>query len=571
MNYRAMRGLVSTKYRAKNFSSSDKHPALLLITPPFIRPTSPPLAPASLKGFLRQELPQANVRCMDLNLDYFCLAMKWLENGTIKLKLYDWDNVTTAQMVAKAFDFLCSRSPSPGNLREYHRQATIFLNFESIFNAFLSEMALRALTSAPLPSGITAFLDELCSPALSFPADIVGISILFDIQMPVALLLAAKIKQSSKARVVFGGAKFGVEPGHDRILYEPVEVEVKNHRYRCVAAEFIDGIISGEGEAALLHIMKDPLLRRPEEVPNFTFLQGEKIVVNPPEVMEDLDRLPCPDFSDFSLEKYMCPEKVLPLLTARGCPWGKCAFCTHHHSYRKYRQRSLDKVIEDMKYLQGHYSVDFFNFFDEMIPPGRFRRLAEAITQNELHICYSAYVKPVKGFDRKTLECMHDSGCRLLLWGVEAASQRVLDLMNKGIDIADAQEVIREAAGAGIKNLIFIMFGFPGETREEFSQTLSFLDRNKEAIHALSKGIFRLMEGSRIAENPHVYGLTGIREQKVPPFKSRLLIHEIAHGPGPEQVEGLFRQNLKKIEATGLTPRFGTYREHLLVYACKTG
>ncbi len=546
-------------------------PGMLLVVPPFIRPTSPPLAPASLQAFLKQELPGSHIRCLDLNLRYFYVAMEWLLKGTIKLRLYNWGHAETAEKVNKAFHYLGTTVPAHENVGEYHMQATIFLSFEAIFNTFISEMALRSLAGAPVPPGISAFFNEIYSEALSTSADIVGISVLFDIQMPMALLLAERLKETRNVRVFLGGAKFGVEPGHDRLLHDPVTVKAKGRRYEFQAGKFIDGIISGEGELALLHVMKHPDLANKEEIPNLTYLKEGMTVFNPPAVLEDLDRLPCPDFSDFALEQYMCPEKILPLLTARGCPWGRCTFCTHHRSYKKYRQRSLDKVIEDIKVLSDRYDVRLFNLFDEMIPPGRFKRLAAGILEEGLNICYSAYGKPVRAFDRKTLELIHDSGCRLMLWGLESASQRVLDVMNKGTEIDDVRRVITMAAQAGIKNLVFVMFGFPGESEEEFLATLSFLERNREAIHALSKGTFRLMEGSPIAEKPGKFGISEIREKEAPAFKSRLLTYKMSASLQPEEAEALFKKNLKKIESVGITPRFGAYREHLLVYGCREG
>lgn len=532
--------------------SASPFSSLTLVIPPFIRPTSPPLGPASLKAFLKKKLPEADIKCLDLNLDYFYLAMECLSDGTFKLKLYDWDHLKTSERVRQAFIFLSSVTPTTENIREYHSQFTIFLSFENIFSAFISEMALRTLAGGPVPPGIPSFFERLSAPLSARPAGLVGISVLFDVQMPMALLLAKKVWESSGARVILGGAKFGVASDHGRLLCEPLVQKVKDRKYSVDAGKFIDGIISGEGELALLHLME----------------KGNRAVYNPPAVIDALDILPPPDFSDFSLDKYLCPERVLPILTARGCPWGKCAFCTHHHSYKRYRQRSINKVVEDIRHLKGHYNVRFFNIFDEMIPPGRFRKMAEEIIESDLDICYSAYGKPVKRFDRNTLEIIRDSGCRLILWGLESASQRVLDLMNKGTRIDDVKEVIKAASEAGIKNLVFVMFGFPGETEEEFLQTLSFLENNRAAVHSLAKGLFRLMEGSVVAENPDGFGIKEIKEEKVAPFRSRLLTYRVSSGLNPEQVKKLFEKNLERIEALGVTPRFGIYREHLLIYAC---
>jgi len=558
-----------TGYNEENAScGKGSLPSLLLIVPPFMRPASPPLALASLKAFLNQEVPGSDIRCLDLNLLYFLMAMDWLARGTIKLKLYNWDHIQTAEMVQKAFRFLSSTTPTPRNMEEYHRQATIFLSFENIFNTFMSEMVIRTLASAPVPSGVSAVISELCSMATSMPVDIVGISVLFDSQMPMALLLAKRFRQTGRVKVFLGGAKFGVETHSDRLFHEPVAVRVKDRQYQFVAGEFIDGIISGEGEHALLHILRYPDLKQPGNIPNLTYLKNGKVVSNPAAVLEDLGRLPCPDFSDFTLDRYMCPDKILPLLTARGCPWGKCAFCTHHRSYKKYRQRPLDQVIGDIKSLADHHDVCTFNFLDEMIPPGRLRKLSERILEEGLDICYSAYGKPVRAFNQKTLKRVRDSGCRLILWGVESASQRILDRMNKGTNIDHVTKVINTAAHVGIKNLVFVMFGFPGESEEEFFETLSWLEKNSAAIHALSKGTFRLTDGSPVARNPDVFGITKIKEQEAPAFKRRILTFEMATSLQPQEAEELFRQNISRIEAVDITPRFGTYREHLLVYAC---
>ena len=541
---------------------------LLLITPPFIRPTSPPLGIASLKAFLDMKLPGTKTCCVDLNLDYYYLALEWLKSGKIKLRLYNWEPEETVERVVHSFDYLKSVVPSPQNLREYHGQATVFLSFENIFNSFTSEMALRSITGAPVPSGMSAFLDALMEPVLSLDSRLIGISVLFDVQMPMTLLLAKTISQRSDARVILGGAKFGVEPSFHRIFHEPVKQEVKGQAHECMPGDFIDGIIPGEGELALLHIMDKSNEGKFHQTPNLAFSRAGTVKFNPPGVIDDLDGLPPPDFSDFNLERYMCAEKILPVLTARGCPWGKCSFCTHHRSYKRYRQASVEKTVSDMEYLKDRYGVRFFNVFDEMIPPARFRNLARRLMKQGLDICYSAYGKPVKNFDCPTLKIIHDSGCRLILWGVESASQRVLDRMHKGTRVDEIKEVLRCASETGIKNLVFMMFGFAGETEEEFQQSLSFLESNKMFIHALSKGTFRLMEGSEIARNPQAFGITRIREKTVPPFKSRHLLFDMSESFGPEECENLFKKSLKRIESVGLTPRFGTYRDHLLLFAC---
>ncbi len=397
-----------------------------------------------------------------------------------------------------------------------------------------------------------------------------GISVLFDAQMPFTLLLAKKIRAATGARIVIGGAKFGVASNPARILQVCLEKTANGTRYTAHAREVIDGIISGEGEIPLLHISSLTDWSGFYHTPNMSYWKNGEIINNPPSVPEDMDQLPTPDFTDFDLYRYLCPEPVLPLMTARGCPWRKCVFCTHHRSYLRYRQRPIERVIDDIKHLNNTHDVRLFNLLDEMIPPARFRKLAKKVIRAKLDIRYSAYGKPVKNFDEQTLKTIHDSGCRLILWGLESASQRILDLMKKGTKTEDVEKVIRTASGAGIKNLLFIMFGFPGETEDEFLRTISFLQRNKPHIHALSKGTFNLMEGSDVAKRPELYGLKITKQELIQPAMNMMFSYHTEHGLSNRQIRELFKKNLKRIESVGITPRFGTYREPLLIYACQT-
>jgi hypothetical protein len=84
------------------------------------------------------------------------------------------------------------------------------------------------------------------------------------------------------------------------------------------------------------------------------------------------------------------------------------------------------------------------------------------------------------------LDKLRRSGCVCLAYGIESGSQRVLDLMKKGFRIKDAQEVIRDTSDAGIAVVANFMFGFPGETDEDFEETLNFIFENKKRFTSLN-------------------------------------------------------------------------------------
>ncbi len=521
-----------------------------------------------LKGFLRREAPSVDVKCLDINLDYYSRGLDLLEEGSFKLRLYNWGHEETAAKIRGAFNFLKTVHPGPSNIQEYHRQATFFLSFENIFNSFMSEMASRLLAGIHVPERINLFFEDLFNRVIRDRPDLVGISVLFDAQMPFALLLAKQSKEKTGSDVILGGARFGVTPYPGRILAEPVIIIHKEKRHVVLARDFVDGVVSGEGEMALLHMVNAHSKAEFVKAPDLSFWQKGEVVQNPARMIRDVNSLPPPDFSDLPLKDYLSAEVVLPFITSRGCPWGKCVFCTHHRSYKSYRQIAIERVVDQLEYLRDVNGASFFNFYDEMIPPTRFRNIALGIMKRGLDIRYSAYGKPVKSFNKTTLETIYASGCRVILWGVESASQRVLDLMRKGTKIVEVEKVLNDSAEAGIKNLIFIMFGFPGESEKEFYQTIEFLERNRTIIHALSKGKFILTEGSDIMKQPASFGLKEIREIAASPMQGKVFCYVPQKGLRQEQVESLYKKNLPRLELVGITPRFGIYREHLLVYAC---
>jgi radical SAM superfamily enzyme YgiQ (UPF0313 family) len=145
---------------------------------------------------------------------------------------------------------------------------------------------------------------------------------------------------------------------------------------------------------------------------------------------------------------------------------------------------------------------------DEMISASRFRKIGEEIIRRNLEINYYALAKPTKDFTKDILDVMYKSGCRYLIWGVESGCQRILDLIDKGTVVEKMSDVLTNSSLAGIKNHVFIIFGFPTETRNELKQTLDFLYKLKDHIHAIHKGAFQLKIGSRVYENPEKFCIT---------------------------------------------------------------
>ena len=119
--------------------------------------------------------------------------------------------------------------------------------------------------------------------------------------------------------------------------------------------------------------------------PAFFIWRRKSLERNPPRRhVFDLNALPLPDFSDFPLDKYHSPIPVLPYLASRGCPWRRCAFCTHQKTYLDYREEDAADTRSRLSALQEKYGVSHFCLVDEMVHPRRMDRIAANLIRRVL-------------------------------------------------------------------------------------------------------------------------------------------------------------------------------------------
>ncbi|MCF8057357.1 MAG: radical SAM protein [Desulfocapsa sp.] len=539
---------------------------LALVIPPYIRPTSPPLGPAVLAAFLQANDPDIEVRCFDLNLSFYHSILQAIDQETFSIRLYDWDAMRSKTRLLEAVALLSKTDWPHGSLELYHSAASILLSFENIFNAFMTEMINRLCLDQDVPSRITLFFQELIQPVLNYSPDLFGISVQFNHQIDFAAILLKRFKEQSNTPTVMGGAWSGVVPHPEQILTSPLKVIVQGEQHNFALSNYLDYLLPGEGELGLFELCQMIQGKKePDLVSNLVYLQDHQISINRPAVIMDLTSIPSPDFTTFNLEQYFSAKLILPLQLSRGCPWGRCAFCTHHHSYLCYRQLPIEHCIEMIQTTKEKYQCHYFNFLDEMIPAKRFQALAESLQEKDSGIFYSAYAKPSEKFSEPLLEDLNRSGCRVIMWGLESANQRILDLMDKGTQVGDVEQVIQRTAKAGIMNLVFVLFGSPTETEEEFLNTVQFLTKNQSSIHTLSMGTFVLTEGSRIHKHPEEFSII-LKEQQTDIANRNLTFHAL-EGMSPETVANLFKEHLAELQQIGLSHRLASYRDHLLLWA----
>lgn len=309
---------------------------------------------------------------------------------------------------------------------------------------------------------------------------------------PLSRIIRKRLKEETGLPIIIGGAltPFINLKKLDRIFEE----------------EYFDYLIIGPGEKslpALLESLHDKA--NISKVPNVIYKENGKVVINRHEEIGDLDQLPFPDYSQFDLDLYLTPKRILPLQTARGCTWRKCAFCSHHNIYHgKYKALSCGRVLNVMRHLKTVYQCHHFAFHDEELPAGRAGQISKEILRiglNDVHV--NIYARPTSAYNGSLLALMRRAGISMVHWGVESGSQKILDLMCKGTKLSEVSHVLRNSSHHKIANLCFFIFGFPGESKKDALQTVRFLKTHAAFIDNLSFGPFALDRYSPIGKNPN--------------------------------------------------------------------
>ncbi|MCU0287475.1 MAG: B12-binding domain-containing radical SAM protein, partial [Acidobacteria bacterium] len=192
----------------------------------------------------------------------------------------------------------------------------------------------------------------------------------------------------------------------------------------------------------------------------------------------DLSMRPMPDFSDFHLDRY-------PFMSANasvGCPFN-CTFCTIPIQWGKYRQKSPKQVAAELINLYRKYSSQLFLLVDSLLNPLITDLAQEFITSG---VCIywdgSLRVSPAVCNSDNTLLWRRGGFYRAHL-GIETGSQRILDAMDKRITLDQIKTALSTLAGAGIKTTTFWVVGYPGETEEDFIQSLKLAEELKDDIY----------------------------------------------------------------------------------------
>lgn len=198
------------------------------------------------------------------------------------------------------------------------------------------------------------------------------------------------------------------------------------------------------------------------------------------------------------------------LAVAHGCYWRKCSFCDVGLDYiARYESLPAKILVDRIEAAIAETGQTGFHFTDEAAPPAALKALAAELRRRKLAISWWGNIRFEKAFTPDLCRELADSGCIAVSGGLEAASDRLLKLMNKGVAVAQAARAAQAFADAGIWVHAYLMYGFPTQTVQETVDALETV-RQLFAEGCLQSGFFHRFActvHSPVGRNPEIFGV----------------------------------------------------------------
>ncbi len=511
---------------------------ILLIFPPSIRPNRPYLSIPLLVGQLKNK--GFDAAGLDLNLEFYSdilskeyilktkllmeniakitdhndmpdgflqkqeIIKKYLEHPEYIDKLITQVDVAVKTLKSKK-DFY-----NPQLLRNAHEiinQVVIFLSLPYYpskctsdpitYNFKLNYKEIKDYCFDKNQNIFIEYFEKKIDEIIANDLDLIGISVPFDSFIPIALTLSRLLKEKTNAHITIGGQ--AISYNSDAILKYPEFFDI-----------FCDSVLTGAGESSIVELAN--YIENKTDIENVSGLiyktGQDDIKKNPVKQITSMDNIANISLDGLNLDKYYTPDILMPIIFSKGCPWGKCIFCSFPHDRQVYCIKKVDKIIDEIEELNKKHKLKFFRFHDDCIPPAFYEKLADEIIKRKLDIKYSSFGRLDKGFTKKLLKKLYKSGLRFIFWGLESGSERILKQMNKGIDIKYASQVLKNSHDAGIYNHASLIIGFPSESEEDFRHTYDFCEANRKYIDSYGAGKFGLQAHSAIYTMQEQFGIT---------------------------------------------------------------
>ncbi|MGZ3899392.1 MAG: B12-binding domain-containing radical SAM protein [Bacteroidia bacterium] len=256
-----------------------------------------------------------------------------------------------------------------------------------------------------------------------------------------------------------------------------------------------DLVVIGEGEETMSEIChyynKTRML--PADCYGTAILQEGELVTNPERALiKDINTLPLPNRKKINYKPYLDAWKkhhgksMMSVSTMRGCPY-TCKWCSRAVYGGTYRRRSPAKVVEEFLHLKEHYKPDAIWFVDDVFTISHkwLKEFSNLVIEKKAIIPYEIITRADR-MNEEVLELLKSSGCFRIWIGAESGSQKIIDAMDRRVDVVKVRDMILLAKKYGIEAGTFIMLGYPGETKADIKNTIEHLQTSQPDYYTIT-------------------------------------------------------------------------------------
>ncbi len=409
------------------------------------------------------------------------------------------------------------------------------------FSRYAEKLGIAAHSFSPINDAllqpgniIEAWMLELLKSHVElFSPDVAGLTIPFPGNLYASFKCAQFLKkQYPGLRIIAGGGFVNTEL---RELSDPA------------VFDYLDFVTLDDGELPFLCVLKFLEGKKPpqELVRTFARIDDQVEYFAGREKDRAAAGTGCPDYSDLPLDKYLSLIEIAnpmhrlwsdgrwnKLAVAHGCYWHQCSFCDTTLDYIK-RCSALPAglLVDWIEQVISQTGQTGFHFVDEAAPPSALRELALELLRRKRTISWWANIRFETAFTPDLCRLLAASGCVAVSGGLEAASDRLLKLMKKGVTVRQAAQACRNLSEAGIMAHAYLMYGFPTQTAQETVDALEIVRQFFEngLIQSGFWHLFTATVHSDVGRNPEKYGIT-IADRPAGTFANNDLEHEDPSG-----------------------------------------
>ena len=277
--------------------------------------------------------------------------------------------------------------------------------------------------------------------------------------------------------------------GNVIIVFTGIHFELEQEAF-LAANPAVDYTVYGEYESSVLQLLRrltgDSTAPALEKIGNLVYRENGKAIKNPTGVLANIDLLPWPEREDFPWENYIdtvcgLDRPQLQVLTTRGCPYG-CIFCVWPqlvYQGRSYRVRSPKDVVDEIQanfkkhpYKSFYIDDDTFNVSQTHV-----LGIARELKQRGMQTIPWGAMCRADLMNEQVLTELKEAGLYSVKYGVESASQEVIDDIGKKLDLEKVYRMVELTKSLGIKVHLTFTFGLPNDTRETINDTIELACR----------------------------------------------------------------------------------------------